>query len=64
VDINLSHRWIRAIRLGLLGQGGFPEEAMLELRSKQMLVRWGEGGDGFCAFVHMAGGVQATVVKR
>lgn len=64
VDINPSHRWIRAIKLGLLGQGGFPEEAMLELRSNQeMLVRWG-GVDGFCAFVHMTGGVQATVVKR
>lgn len=39
MDINSLHRWIRTIRLGLLGQGGFLEEAMLELRS-------GQAGDG------------------
>ena len=51
---------IGRLDLVLLGQGGFPEEAVLELRSGQA----GDGGaggaygHGFCAFVHMAGGVK------
>ena len=47
------------------GQGGFSEEAMFELRSGQAGdVSEVKVGHCFCAFVQMAGGVEASVVRR